>query len=67
MEVNRTEKGLFYPVRKLKKKLPPLIHILVLKHWVRKALFLEPFEIPNFDLGHPVVLLQFQHERFGQL
>ena len=66
MEVNRTEKGLFYPVRKLKKTTAPHTHF-VLKHWVRKALFLEPFEIPNFDLGHPVVLLQFQHERFGQL
>ena len=39
------------------KKLPPLKRILALPAWGQKCLILEvqPFEIKNFDLGHPVL------------
>ena len=38
------------------KKLPPLKRILALSTWGQKCLVseLQPFEIRNFDLGHPV-------------
>ena len=40
----------------LEKKLPPLKHILALPIWgqICTNLEVEPFEITNFDLGHPV-------------
>ena len=39
-----------------RKKLPPLKPILALPTWDQKCLLseAEPFEIPDFDLGHPV-------------
>ena len=41
----------------LKKKLPPLKHILALPIWgqICTNVELDPFEITNFDLGHPVI------------
>ena len=38
-------------------KLKPSKHILALTTWGQKRLFteLQPFELENFDLGHPVV------------
>ena len=38
------------------KKLPPLKPILTLQTWGQKCFVseLEPFEITDFDLGHPV-------------
>ena len=41
------------------KKLPPLKHILALTIWdqICTNVEIEPFEITNFDLGHPVVSL----------
>ena len=38
------------------KNLPPLKHILALPTWGQKSTQteLQPFEIGNFDLGHPV-------------
>ena len=40
-----------------RKKLPPLKPILALPTWGQKCFLseAEPFEIPDFDLGHPVV------------
>ena len=40
----------------MKKKLPPLKHILALPIQGQKCIVLEvqPFEITEFDLGHPV-------------
>ena len=40
-----------------RKKLPPLKSILALPTWGRKCFLseAEPFEIPDFDLGHPVI------------
>ena len=39
-----------------RKKLPPLKPILALPTWGQKCFVsdAEPFEITNFDLGHPV-------------
>ena len=39
-----------------RKKLPPLKPILALPTWGQKCFLseAEPFEIPDFDLGHPV-------------
>ena len=39
-----------------RKKLPPFKHILALSTLDQKSFVSElwPFEIPNFDLGHPV-------------
>ena len=40
-----------------RKKLPPLKPILALPTWGQKCFKseAEPFEIPDFDLGHPVL------------
>ena len=45
----------------------PPKHILALPSWGQKCIFseLQPFEIANFDLGHPVVwhkLSDFDHQ-----
>ena len=44
-----------------RKKLPPLKPILALPTWGQKCFLseAEPFEIPDFDLGHPV----YEHVR----
>ena len=43
-----------------RKKLPPLKPILALPTWGQICIVLElqPFEIPDFDLGHPVGLVK---------
>ena len=45
------------------KKLPPLKPILALPTWGQICLVSEihPFEIKNFDLGHPVLLVRQTH------
>ena len=43
---------------KTKNKCRPLKHILALPTWGQKCVFSElwPFELANFDLGHPVAI-----------
>ena len=54
--------NIFYMLQKsadTRKKLPPLKPILALPTWGQKCFLseAEPFEIPDFDLGHPVLYL----------
>ena len=50
------------------KKLPPLKHILALPIWGHKCIFseLQPFEIANFDLGHPVRISHYKTPKNGK-
>ena len=53
-----------------RKKLPPLKPILTLQTWGKKCFIseAEPFEIPDFDLGHPVYyLLVFKPRNMGEI
>ena len=51
-----------------RKKLPPLKPILALPTWGQKCFVseAEPFEITNFDLGHPVEFrIRFGHRQLS--
>ena len=57
--------GLFWEIvnkqLKNRNKWRPPKHILALPTWGQKCVFseLQPFEIANFDLGHPVAKLKY--------